>query len=256
MMWTTPPWKCLVAVMVTVALFSCVAVAMAEPPAAPKVSTFAPAEDLVGQVDAYLARLEESVANPDAYKEASEGKIARDANTMALISLALGLHDATNKYKAAAPAMVKAAQMIAAAKDFAAAKAAVDKLKKASEGKAGGELKWENVASLESLMKQVPMINTRLKKNLRRFSQKAKESAGDTAVLAVIAQGSMANVEETKKPSEAAKWYEFCAQMRDAAGALNKAIHDGDEKAADKQMKAMTTSCDDCHAIFHQEEKN
>lgn len=250
MKWTTTGWNWLAVVMAVVVVLAGASLATAE---APKVSTFAPAEDLVGQVDYYLGRVEEAVATEADYKDA-EGKITRDANTLVLIALALGLHDTDNKYKAAAPAMVKAAQQIAAAKDYASAKSAVADLKKATEGgAAAGELKWDKVASLEALMKQVPMINTKLKRNLRRFASKAKESAGDTATLAVIAQGSIANADETDKPTEVKKWHDFCVQMRDAAAAMNAAIHAGDEDAAKKQMKAMTQSCDDCHAVFHPE---
>jgi hypothetical protein len=253
MKWTTIGWNWLAVSLVGVAVLAQAGLVSAEAPAAPKVSTFAPAEDLVGQVDAYLGRLEEAVGSEADFKDA-EGKIARDANTLILVSLALGLHDTDNKYKAAAPAMVKAGQQVAAAKDYAAAKAAVAELKKAAEaGAASGELKWEKVATLSALMKQVPMINTKLKRNMRRFSTKAKESAGDTATLAVIAQGSMANSDETKKPGEVKEWYKYCEQMRDAAAAVNAAIHAGDQKAADKQMKAMTKSCDDCHAVFNPE---
>jgi glutathione S-transferase len=183
------------------------------------------------------------------FKDA-EGKVSRDANTLVLIALALGLHDKDNQYKAAAPAMVKAAQQVAVAKDFTAAKAAVAALEKAAKSSDAGELKWEKVASLPKLMKQVPLINTKMKRSLKRFAAKAKETAGDTAVLAVIAQGSMANADETKKPTEAAAWYKHCADMRDAAAAMNAAIHAGDQKVADKQMKTLTKSCDDCHAIF------
>ena len=40
-------------------------------------------------------------------------------------------------------------------------------------------------------MKQVPLINTRLKLNLKgkKFKKKAKDTAGYTAVIAAIAQG-------------------------------------------------------------------
>lgn len=251
MKWTTSRnW--LVAMMATVSMFAWAGMAMAQAPAAPKVSTFAPAEDLVSQLESYVGRLEESVANQAEYKD-NEGKIARDANTVALIGLALGLHDTENKYKAAAGAIVKASQQIEAAKDYDAAKAAVASLKKATESKAAGELKWEKVASLPALMKQVPLVNTKLKRNLRHFVKKAKakeDAAGDTATLAVIAQGSMANASETKKPTEVQKWCEYCAQMRDAAGALNKAVRAGDKAAADEQMKAMTKACDACHETF------
>ena len=43
--------------------------------------------------------------------------------------------------------------------------------------------------------------------------------------------------------------------MRDDAGAVNAAIHKGDEAAADEAMKKLAQSCDDCHAVFHPEVK-
>ena len=108
-----------------------------------------------------------------------------------VISLALGLHDQESKEKAIAPALLKAAQGVAAAaeealkelpagatkaqqeaadaKSFAAVKKAVEGLTAAADGtqKAEGELKWAKVASLQQLMKQVPLINTKLKQNIK-----------------------------------------------------------------------------------------
>jgi hypothetical protein len=229
--------------------------AAADPPEAPKLSTFAPAGDLVRQADFYLGSLKASLASESQYQE-DQGKVSKDANTLILIALALGLDEGENKYKAAAPGLMKAAQEAAKASTYSAAKAALADARKAiASPPVGGEtLSWEKApATLGELMKQVPLINARLKRNLKRFESKAKESAGDTATLAVIAQGSMANVSQTKKPSEAAKWFAFCAEMRDAAAAANKAIHAGDEKATGKAMKALAESCDNCHAVFKSE---
>ena len=39
--------------------------------------------------------------------------------------------------------------------------------------------------------------------------------------------------------------------MRDYAGEVNAAIRKGDRPAADKAMKKLSQSCDDCHAVFH-----
>ena len=50
------------------------------------------------------------------------------------------------------------------------------------------------------------------------------------------------------------QWYKFSAAMRDDAGAVNAAIHKGDEPAAAKAMKKLAQSCDDCHAVFHPEQ--
>ncbi len=244
----------------------------AEPPAAPKVSTFAPAKDIIAQINFYVSRLEDSdaIQNEAGFKQALEdakdsatGKtpdlppqIAKDANTLILLALAAGLDDEENQLKAAAPSLFKAAQELANAKGFAAAKAGVAAVKKALDATEGnpGELKWVKAASLPDLMKQVPLVNSRLKRNLRgpKFKSKAKDNSGDAATLAVIAQGSMADDSEAKKNNEdVAKWYGFCIQMRDAAAALNKAVRDKDQEASDKAMSALNQSCDDCHAVFH-----
>ena len=85
---------------------------------------------------------------------------------MAVLALVLGLHDQDNKYKAAAPALLKASQKLAATKDFASAAAAVAAVKAATTDTSGSlaELKWEKVASMPELMKQVPLVNTKLKR--------------------------------------------------------------------------------------------
>jgi len=243
--------------LVVVAAMATLAMA-AEPPAAPKVSTFAPAKDVAAQIEAYVERLEESVQSEAEFKEA-EAKLAKDSNTLILLALAAGLHDEDVKYKAAAPGLIKATQELAKAKGFAAAKAGVAAVKKALDSKEGNpaELKWGKSASLPDLMKQVPLINSRLKRNLRgtKLTSKAKDNAGDSTTLAVIAQGSMADTSETKSEDQVAKWFGFCVQMRDAATALNKAVEAKDSKAADKAMSDLNQSCDDCHNVFHKVEK-
>jgi hypothetical protein len=261
-------------VMVAVAAGFC-AVMAAEPPSAPKVSTFAPAKDVAAQIKFYVSRLEDSEAlqNEAAFKQGLEdakdtatgktpdlpAQIAKDSSTLILLALAAGLHDEDNEYKAAAPALLKAAQELANAKGFAATKAAVEAVKKALEASGGApaELKWVKSASLPDLMKQVPLVNARLKRNLRgeKLKSKAKDNAGDSATLAVIAQGSLADTSETKSADQVAKWHGFCVQMRDAAAALNKAVHEGDAKGAEKAMSALNQSCDDCHEVFHKVEK-
>ena len=77
----------------------------------------------------YLKDLGDAVASEQAYKDDQE-KVAKYSNTLIVIALALGMHDQENKYKAAAPAMVKAAQDLAGAKDYAAAKKAVEALRR------------------------------------------------------------------------------------------------------------------------------
>lgn len=243
--------------------------AAADLPLNPAVSTYAPAEDLALQVKDYLEDLEEAVESEDEYNDSVE-KIAQKSNTLILIALGLGLNDGDDPMKAAAPALFKAAQTLAAAKDFAAAKEGVAAVKAAAASTDGdpAALKWEKVASLPELMKAVPLINTRLKRYIKegkedRAKKAAAKLAGYAAVLGVIAQGSMANADETEQPTEVEKWQAFCVQMRTAAAAVNSGIRQfgGDGEAATFEstmgaMKQLAQSCDDCHAVFHPESES
>ncbi len=225
----------------------------ATPPESPAISTYAPAEDLVAQFDYYLERLQSAVATEAEYKDVTD-RVVKDASTIVLIALGLGLHDSPNKYKAQAPAMVAAARKLVAATDYASTKAAVDALASAAKGSgASGSLKWDKVASLKALMEQVPLINSRIKRYMRRFERESATIAGDAAAIAIISQGSLYNVDETEKADEVQKWYDACIQMRDAAAALNKAARAKDLNAANEALKALAKSCDDCHIVFHPE---
>ena len=83
-------------------------------------------------MDRYIGELETATATEDDYKD-SQAKISQGANTLIVIALALGLHDQDSKYKASASALIEAARVLAAAKDFQAAKTAVAGLKTAAD---------------------------------------------------------------------------------------------------------------------------
>ncbi len=223
-------------------------------PEMPKVSTFAPAADLVGQLQAYVKEIDATLVSEEEYKD-TEGKIGRCSSTLAVIALCLGMHDEENEYKARAPALIKAAEGLAATSDYQSAKKAFEAVKAAAEGKveAQSKLKWEKVAALPDLMKQVPNINTKLKRNVKgaKFKSKAKDTAGYTAVIAAIAQGSIADASKAKNAEEVKQWYEYMIEMRDSAGAANAAIHAGQEPAAAGAMQKLAQTCDKCHKVFH-----
>ncbi|MDZ7617422.1 MAG: hypothetical protein U1E05_10480 [Patescibacteria group bacterium] len=219
------------------------------------VSAYAPADVLVGQVDQYMTRLEESVASPDEYKDGAS-RIARDSNTMIVIALALGLHDQDSKLKANAPAILKAAQDVAAAEGYESAKETIGKLKTAiADGGEGPELKWEKVASLKELMEQVPLVHASIRRRVsRRFAQNAEGISGDAATVAAIAQGTIANTDETIAPEKSDEWLKYSLQMRNAAAELLVAAQAKDEEAAQAAFTKLDQSCHDCHVVFHPEE--
>jgi len=220
---------------------------------APALSTLVPVNDLADQIEYYVEELEECVEDSEEYED-SVDKIKRYSSTLAVLALAVGLHDQNSELRKAAPVLVKASQELANAKDYAAAKAAFSGIEAALSASGNpATLKWAKVADLHALMEQVPLINTRLKRYIRRFDKGAPYIIGNSAALVAIGQGSMANADETEAPDKVAEWYKYCIQMRDSAGALNKAVHAEDEAAAGIAMEALQQSCDDCHAVFHQD---
>jgi hypothetical protein len=200
--------------------------------------------------------LEECVASEEGFEDYAE-RLAKDANTMIVISLALGLHDQDSRYKAVAGGMMRAARDMATAEDFAAARTAVGSLKEAiaSGSDPATVLGWEKVASLPELMKKVPLINTTLKGRVRRPERKTEDSRGQCAVLAVIAQGTLANADETIEPEEVEKWQQYSIEMREAAASLNAAYRAMDTEAIRRiTIEDLQQSCDRCHAVFAPEQ--
>jgi hypothetical protein len=219
-----------------------------------KVSAYAPAEDLDNQMDEYLKNLAKTVESAESFKDES-GNLTKDANTMAVLALVIGLHDQESKYKAAAPALLKASQALAEVKDYEAAKKAAAGVIAALDSKESANLKWEKVASLPELMKQVPNVHTKLKMKITgtRLKSQAKATQGYTAAIAAIAQASIVDASPAKTPEDVQKWQTYCVDMRDAAAAVNAAIRKQDRATLDDTMTKLQKSCDDCHKAFHQE---
>jgi cytochrome c556 len=220
----------------------------------PQPSAYAPHEDLLAQVDFFIERAEESLAG-DKLDLASQARLLKDAHTLAMLGLVLSRHDAEFPQKAAMPALVKAAQALAAADgDRDKSEAALADLKSARQGKAAADtepLKWQPVASLPMVMKQVPLIHASLKRGTgKRLARNQEQVAAQAAALAAIAQASMFDEEYASTPEDVAAWQQFCAEMRDAAGEVNVAAHAGDADRVESSMTKMLQSCEACHEKF------
>jgi hypothetical protein len=241
----------MVALNVTVPLVVLVGVVVGNPPEPPSMSKVIPADDLVKQVDLYVTGFDEALADAQTYTDKSR-QVAKDAHTLAALALVLAMHDQDHRLKASAPALLVAAQQLAKAKDYGTAKQALAAVQDAVNGKAGSApaAKWERVAGLGQMMKQVTFVNNRLRRNLRRFDERKDDIARDAAVLAAIAQVSTYDTHEVKNPEDLGKWYQLCGEMRDAAGAVNAEVHAGDKAAAETALVNLGKSCEDCHMTF------
>src|SRR5690606_22049184 len=108
--------------------------------------------------------------------------------------LVLANHDEANKHKQHATAIVAAATKLADNHDnYAEATAALAELKKsvAGETEAGEPLAWQKVADLPAIMEHVAVVNSKLKRGVRRLERNQDEAAAEAATLAAIAQASI-----------------------------------------------------------------
>jgi cytochrome c556 len=226
--------------------------------AAPKLTSVASAADLTAELKIFTTDLEKAVESEEIYKEQVEGRFTRDGNTIALIAIALSLHEEDSPVKPHAKAIAAAAKKLAQTKDFAGASQAVGELKAAVDGKGtgGDDLKWGKVATLSDLMKdQVPNIDKKLKDGLRHFNKRSAEVAANAATMALVAENAKLYLNDTKKPGEAQKWNEFASQMLTNSRQLAAKAHAGDESGAKAAMDQLEKSCHACHAVFNPEEK-
>lgn len=229
-----------------------------DPPPPPSLAEIVPADDLIAQVQVFETSMKGMLADEKTYRDEAH-KLTRDAHTLAAAALVLGLYDTDHPLKAAAPALVEAAGSLAKAKDYAAAQTAFASVEMAlAENKDGGAApttKPAKVASMGQLMKQVTFVNNRLKRGLRRLSDKTDEKARDTALLAAIAQAITYDTHEVKHDEQRDDWYRFCGEMRDAAGELNAQLKAADKQGAERAAKRLGQSCDACHQVFRPEQK-
>ncbi len=221
-------------------------------PAAP--SSYAPAADLVAQVDYYMGRISDALASPAEYDADKQSRVDKDANTVAALALVLGQHDQKNKYQAASAGMIAAAQRLAAASADAASAARELAALKAASQVSGEPAPWGEVASLPALMKQVPIVNNSLRRGLdpAKFKKQKNTVAEQAATLAAIAEASWHDTSNATDVEDTAAWRKYCVEMRDAAAAVNTAAHESDVAAAGVAAKRLALSCDGCHAKFRQ----
>lgn len=235
-----------------------IVIAAVEPPAEElnrKPSTYAPAKDLESQVQFFLDRIKEDLEDESKYDETHINRVVRDANTLAVLSLVLGKHDETNRFQAAAGAMLGGSLGLAGkSKNHAEAKAAYDKLVEATTTPRGSAtLTWKSVGDIAELMNQVPTLNTNLRGTVRsdaRFDKLRDKAAGLAATIAAIAQVSVFDDSYCTNQADRTDWIELSGLMRDAAYEVNQAVRHGDQEAAIEGLKPLQRTCDDCHAQF------
>lgn len=218
-----------------------------------KPSSYAPVEDVVGQIENYLKQLGNDLAAEADYGEDQQSRVAKDANTVVVLAQVLGNHDQEHARKKSAGAVFTASRELAdSVESYADAKEAYTKLQAAWEGSGEAAVSWDPAANLQQLMKQVPIVNNKLRSGVtgRRFDRTIEQNAGLATTLAAIAQASMHDTDYCSGKDEEARWAKICAEMRDAAAAVQTSVRQKDQPAATAALERLVKSCDDCHHDF------
>jgi hypothetical protein len=219
-----------------------------------KPSTYAASKDLIAQVNFYLERLTTDLEDASAYGEEQQDRVIKDANTLAVLGTALGLHDEQHDLKAGAPALTEAAKELAKnSKDHAKASEALKKAQAALEVKSGGgKVAWEGAADLSQLMKQVPIVNNSLRQGVtgQRFARLKEKTAQTAATLAALAEASAHDTSFVSDEADTPQWVKISREMRDSSAAIARMVRAGDQAGATKELDVLVKTCDDCHHKF------
>jgi hypothetical protein len=222
-------------------------------PADAKPSAYAPAQDLAAQIDVFVKQIEADLANEADFGQDQQGRVAKDANTLVVLAQVLANHDEDHALRKAAPAIVTAAGKLAgAASNYKNANTALAELKQSLQSTKGGPAAWEPVAELAQLMKQVPIVNNKLRAGVtgKRFDRMLDQNAGLATTLAAIAQASLHDKAYCSDKDEEAKWARVCADMRAAASEVRVAVRKKDQSAARSGLDKLVKTCDTCHLDF------
>jgi cytochrome c556 len=233
---------------------------------APNTDALPRIDDVASQLLFYAERLEESLAEAEAYDESKQTRVEKDAATVAALAALLDRHTAEHAKKPAAQAMAAAGKEISANfRDHSKATAANGRLKQAlaaddksaesskeSSSSSASPANRSDHAATPMLMKQIRFIENRLKRAARRADSKKHRSevAGYAATIAALAAPLAADAAHfAKQPELQRQWKEESDLMSAAAAKLNLAAHDEKADLA-AAVRALDASCARCHAEF------
>jgi cytochrome c556 len=220
-----------------------------------KPSAAAKAADIAAAAEDLLKTIEATVSSPSSYKQ-GEDDVARKAAIIGLLANAVSEAEGEAKWKARALAVRDAAMILAKAKNQPAADKAYKDVKAALDGGKEGEgkpLKYLEITTLETVMKEVNERNKTMTKNLRgtNFKKNKEAIARDAtvwAVLAGIARADTTSAERAKKPQ--ADFERLADDFFTHAKSLAAAAAEEDQTAGTEAGKAVRKSCAECHAAF------
>jgi cytochrome c556 len=220
-----------------------------------KPAAAAKAADIAAAAEDLVKSLESTVSNATSFKAGDED-VARKGAIIAILANAVSEAEGDAKWKVSALVVRDAAMNLAKAKNQPAADKALKEIKSAIESGKGAEgkpMKYLDITTLETVMKEVNERNKVMTKNLRgaNFNKSKDAIARDAtvwSVLAGVARSDTKSAEKAKKPQ--ADFEKFADDFFTHAKSLAAAAAKGDQTAGTEAGKAVRKACADCHAVY------
>jgi len=109
---------------------------------------------------------------------------------------------------------------------------------------------WDPVVAMYPLMEEVGLLNSKLRRSVRRLKRNQDTITQYSATLAAAAQAVRHDFDFTSDEEGEKQWMALCDDMREACRALSAAAMADDEDAANSAVEALDQSCKDCHEMF------
>jgi hypothetical protein len=228
----------------------------ATPADVPKLSTFAPIDELNAEADAVIEDLDKAVADEAGFKR---GKVAakRDANTLVIIAHAISQHDKKDDVKWAknAASVRDAAKALAGAETFADARAALDRIKDLVAGgtpsDAAQPAEWNQLVPLPDLM---PILNRRyllMRRDLIRGKPRKRDATVRHAMLiALFGRTIRDDFSDVENAQDSEMWQTYADHLRDELTQLAKIVRDKKDDDIKGALKSTADACTTCHKKF------
>jgi hypothetical protein len=230
---------------------ACVAVS-APKPAAVKFSEVAAVTDLIAVLEAKVSEIEADLVSAEAY-QAARTRLRLGTVQLAVIAEAVAEHDDESKLKTSGASIRAAALQIGAASSFEQARAALDALHLALDGKApaatSADYDWANLGRTRLLMESLRERTEQVRKAIRRSKDPVAESRQATT-MAVLAVAVAAHADDFEKEADRMAWQKWSLDCQRELTRTAQSLREKDAAGVLSHFTAAQVACDKCHEQF------
>lgn len=217
------------------------------------VSDVAPLDELALEVAARIGDLDELLASSEKFEETKDGEVRRGFGVLAVVGQAIAEHADHEQSMIQGPALRDAARQFTRKSTLEEARAALEAVKGAQAGQAGGdaavEHDWAKLINMHPMMEEIDERAGQLNRVIRRPRGKPEEPV-HASVIALLTLAMHADTHEVKNPDDIPVWQGFARDYLDQMTGVAVAVRKQDKATAGELMMKATATCEKCHERF------